>query len=81
MQTLCVLLGQPVVSNLFARLAGRQDQWLRYATAMNWCQLVLPLVIVVVAAVTWLLATLGLPARPIAYALLIAVFCYAVALN
>jgi hypothetical protein len=81
LQTLCILLGQPVVSNLFARLAGRQEEWLRYATAMNWCQLVLPLVVVVFAAVAWVAGMAGLAARPIAYGLFTAVLLYAVVLN
>ena len=44
LQMLCVLLGQPVISHFYARLWGREAHWLRYATAMNWCQLALPVV-------------------------------------
>lgn len=34
---LCSVLILPVLTYEFARLFGRQSQWLRTATAMNWC--------------------------------------------
>ena len=40
--TVAVLLAPPVLSFEFARLWGRQDHWLRFATAFNWCQWLLP---------------------------------------
>ncbi|HTW28121.1 MAG TPA: hypothetical protein VME92_13410 [Acetobacteraceae bacterium] len=41
---LCALLAPPVLSQLLARLWRRETLWLRYATAFNWCQWVLPVV-------------------------------------
>ncbi len=41
--TLCVLLMPPVLSYEAARLWGRQGQWLRFATAFNWCYWLVPL--------------------------------------
>ncbi len=80
LQMLCVLLGQPVISHLYARLWHREAFWLRYATAMNWCQLALP----VVGLGLLLLITLanggigGVDTFAIVFALL---FSYSVLLN
>ena len=41
--TLCALLAPPVISFELARWWGRQELWLRYATAVNWCQWAIPL--------------------------------------
>jgi hypothetical protein len=41
---LCALLAPPVLSYELARLWQREAEWLRYATAMNWCQLLLPFI-------------------------------------
>ncbi|HTR18339.1 MAG TPA: hypothetical protein VMI52_15100 [Acetobacteraceae bacterium] len=43
LQTLCTLLMPPVVSQFLAWLWGREAGWLRYATALNWAQWVVPL--------------------------------------
>ena len=44
---LCAVLVLPVITYEFSRLFGRQDRWLRTATALNWCfWLVLPAVLV-----------------------------------
>ena len=40
-----------VLSHWFAEKWGRGGQWLRYATAFNWCQWVLPVAFFVVLAV------------------------------
>lgn len=40
--TLCALLAPPVLSYEPARLWQRQAYWLRFATALNWCQWVIP---------------------------------------
>lgn len=41
--TVTALLAPSVLSWEFARLWHRQDRWLRFATAFNWCQWLLPL--------------------------------------
>jgi hypothetical protein len=40
----CALLTPAVLSFEMARWWGRGDRWLRFATAFNWCQWILPLV-------------------------------------
>jgi hypothetical protein len=54
--TVVALLTPPVVSHILARAWGREERWLRYAVAFNWCQWCLPL------AVAPVLVTLGLVA-------------------
>lgn len=41
---LCALLTPAVLSFELARAWGRSDKWLRFATAFNWCEWILPLV-------------------------------------
>ncbi len=41
--TICALLAPPAFSFELARLWGREAHWLRFATAFNWCQWLLPL--------------------------------------
>ena len=40
--TVCALLTPAVVSYELARLWQRSDAWLRFATAFNWCEWILP---------------------------------------
>ncbi|MGC8477614.1 MAG: hypothetical protein ACP5NP_14795, partial [Acetobacteraceae bacterium] len=40
---ICAALAPPVLSWEFARRWQRTELWLRYATALNWCQWVVPL--------------------------------------
>ncbi len=54
--TLCALLAPPVLSFEVARLWGRQDAWLRFATAFNWCQWVIPVIGSVLLLVLGMLA-------------------------
>lgn len=60
--TLCALLAPPVLSFEVARLWHREDAWLRFATALNWCQWVIPIVGSLFLLVFGLLSTAGLPA-------------------
>jgi hypothetical protein len=41
--TVCALMTPLAVSYELARLWGREEHWLRFATAFNWCQWILPL--------------------------------------
>ncbi|GBQ93799.1 hypothetical protein AA23498_1836 [Acetobacter nitrogenifigens DSM 23921 = NBRC 105050] len=52
----CALLAPPVISNFFARRWGREDLWLRYATAAAWCEWVSVFVSVVALAIASLFA-------------------------
>ena len=58
---LCALLTPPVLSYEFARLWQREAEWLRFATAVNWCQLLLPFVGMAILLVLSVLQSLGLP--------------------
>ena len=46
--TLCALLTPAIVSYELARIWGRTDAWVRYATAFNWCEWILPALAVMV---------------------------------
>lgn len=81
LQTLCVVLGQPVASNLFARLWRREDRWLRYATAMNWCQVAIPVLGAVFLAAAAVFGSASASPRTLVMAAFSAVFVYAVVLN
>jgi hypothetical protein len=81
LQTLCILLGQPVASHFLAHWWKRDETWLRYATAMNWCQLVIPVIALAVTIVAVFAGGAGPSPRALAYGLLGAVFIYAVLLN
>jgi hypothetical protein len=81
LQTLCVLLGQPVISNLYARWFKRDAAWLRYATAMNWCQLAIPVVGVAFTLGAVVLGGIAPSPRALAYGLIGAIFVYAALLN
>lgn len=59
--TVVALLTPLVVTEFLARRWGRQALWLRFAVASNWCQWVLPMMLVAVVVVLWVLANLGLP--------------------
>lgn len=58
--TVAVLLAPPVLSWEFARLWRRQDHWLRFATAFNWCQWLLPVLAVVLLVIVGALLDAGL---------------------
>lgn len=61
--TIAVLLGPPVLSFELARLWGRQARWLRFATAFNWCQWLLPILASVLLTGLGLLLRAGLSER------------------
>lgn len=53
------LLAPPVLSHALARRWGREEDWLRYATAYNWVQCVLPLTAVPLLIAIALMVQLG----------------------
>jgi hypothetical protein len=61
--TVTVLLAPPVLSFELARLWGRQAQWLRFATAFNWCQWLLPVLASVLLTILGAGLRAGLPER------------------
>jgi hypothetical protein len=58
--TLCALLTPAVVSYELARLWRRRDAWLRFATAFNWCEWILPVLACLVMLPLSVAISLGL---------------------
>jgi uncharacterized membrane protein YphA (DoxX/SURF4 family) len=79
--TLCALLTPPVLSQLLALLWRREPEWLRYATAFNWCQWVIPVAAVAVLLLAGLLVTMGLPNRVGALIVVLVLLSYGLALH
>jgi hypothetical protein len=50
---LVALLTPPVLSYEPARWWRRQDHWLRYATALNWCQWIVPVLAIILLTVVF----------------------------
>lgn len=79
--TLCALLAPPVLSFELARLWDRRAAWPRFATALNWCQWVIPVVAVVLLGILAPLLSIVLAER-IAVAVTVgAIGCYALWLH
>ena len=53
LSTLCALLAPPVLSYELARLWRREGQWLRFATAFNWCQWAIPMLAAVLLTLVY----------------------------
>ena len=73
LMSLTALLAPPALSFEIAHLWGRDAQWLRFATAFNWCQWAIPALGSLLLMVLGMLMALGLPgqaARTIAVILL-----------
>jgi hypothetical protein len=68
--TICALVAPPVLSFEIARLWGRQQSWLRFATAFNWCQWAIPVLGSALLLLLGMLIVLGLP-RSLARALVV----------
>lgn len=60
---LCAALAPPVLSWEFARRWECTDRWLRYATALDWCQWVVPLLAALLLTLAYPVLASGLPGR------------------
>jgi hypothetical protein len=58
--TLCALLTPAVVSYELARIWKRADEWLRFATAFNWCEWILPVLACLIMLPLGVAISLGL---------------------
>jgi hypothetical protein len=58
--TLCALLTPAVVSYELARVWKRTDAWIRFATAFNWCEWILPVLACVIMVPLSVAISLGL---------------------
>jgi len=79
--TLAVVLAPPVLSFELARLWGRQERWLRFATAFNWCQWLLPMLASVLLLLLGTLSQAGLPENAATGALVLGLGGYALWLH
>lgn len=59
--TLCVLLAPAVISHRLARRWGREGEWMRFATAFNWCQWILPVLGAALLVLVSVLVAAGMP--------------------
>jgi hypothetical protein len=76
LQALDALLVLPVISHALARRWGREEQWLRYATAANWCHWLLEGSFVLAFFAVAVLAGLGMPAGALLKPFLLAAMAY-----
>ena len=75
------LLAPLVISQALAAQWGRDEGWLRYAVALNWCQWALPLAALAAVMAFSILAALGLPQQALVPGALLSVGGYALALH
>jgi hypothetical protein len=74
--TLCVLLAPAVISHALARRWGREGAWLRFATAFNWCQWILPVLAAALLVLVSVLVAAGLPNEVAAVLMLLGLVAY-----
>ncbi len=79
--TLVAQLSPPVLSHALARAWGREAQWLRYATAFNWCQWALPLAAMAMLIVLQAALRLGLSEEAADQTLIVGLAAYGLWLN
>jgi uncharacterized membrane protein YphA (DoxX/SURF4 family) len=75
--TLIALLAPPVISQAIARRWGREERWFRFATALNWCQWVLPLIAAVLVLLAGFMVQAGVPMRQAVIMLCCVLLAYA----
>ncbi|HKM64074.1 MAG TPA: hypothetical protein VJY39_16455 [Acidisphaera sp.] len=76
LQAFDALLALPVVSHALARWWGREEAWLRYATAANWCHWLLEVAFMVAIFAAAVLAAFGLPGNLLLGPFLLAAAAY-----
>jgi hypothetical protein len=76
LETLCAVLAPPVLTFEAARRWGRQEAWLRFATAFNWCQWVIPIVGSLLLLVFGVLTMAGLPPQAARAGVLVGLVSY-----
>jgi len=79
--TVVLQLAPAVLSHALARAWGREAQWLRYATAFNWCQWALPLAAMALLIVQQFAFRLGLPKGAANQMLIVGLAAYGLWLN
>ncbi len=79
--TFCALLAPPVLSYEPARWWKRTDQWLRFATALNWCQWAIPVLASVLLIVAYPMLAGAMSAQFAGGAVIAVLACYALWLH
>src|SRR5690242_16990275 len=79
--TICALLLPAVLSFELARIWGRAALWPRFATAMNWCQWLLPILGMVLIMPAGIATRLGVPEQAIEVGLIAVIGIYAIWLH
>lgn len=79
--TLVALLAPPVLSEIMARLWGREREWLRYATAFNWSRWAMLLALGAAMALMSVLAAMGMGSHEAVTLGLLAVVAYGIVLE
>jgi len=80
--TLIAQLAPPVLSHALAAWWGREQQWLHYATAYNWCYWALPVVLVLLMTLFGVVATAtGMPEMLAAQAVVVLLAAYSLWLH
>jgi hypothetical protein len=78
---LVILLAPPVAAHALTRLMRREELWLRYAVAYNWCQWAVAAALLAAMIAGGVLVAVGLPERAAAQLLMLALAGYGIALN
>ncbi len=79
--TVVAQLAPAVLSHALARRWGREAQWLRYATAFNWCQWALPLAAIALLIVLQFALWAGLSEEAADQVLILGLAAYGLWLN
>jgi hypothetical protein len=79
--TIVAMLAQPVVSHFLAVRWGREGPWLRYATAVNWCQWAPILAIFVLMPLVQIAIGVGFTPEAVAVGLVAVLLGYALSLS
>ena len=74
--TLCALLTPAVISYELARIWKRDEAWLRFATAFNWCEWILPVLACLVMVPLTFAMSAGLAANAASLILVGCLGCY-----
>ena len=76
LQALDALLALPVISHALARFWGREETWLRYATAANWCHWLLEAAFMLAIFAAAFSVAFGLPGNALLGPFLLAAAVY-----
>jgi hypothetical protein len=81
LSTFCALLAPPVLSYELARLWRREEQWLRFATAFNWCQWAIPVLAAVLLTLVYPVLANAASTQTAGIVVIAAIACYALWLH